>query len=185
MITITATLSSLTAFIIHEGERLHLSYAEATIQNDAPCPLDGLTFVRTVDRDKILQRLAKLSGLSVDRIAPNLGILSATCPYFILVKQTADIYIPPYQYDRIQAAIHRIGMGGSISFTLNTLDSISAVPPLTNADLPNPLALLFLLEHQILCQSMPRLEIGVSPGLSQSLAAPISPCGHVYLQPCG
>jgi hypothetical protein len=185
MIQLTALLSSLTAFIVPDSERLDLSCAEVKIPGAPPCPLEGLSFIRSVDPARILQRLADLSGLPADRIAPNLAAISPTSPYFILVEHGAAISLPPSLYDRIQTVIQRIGTSGSISFTIQTLDSIAAVPTLQNTNLPDPIALLFLLEHEILCQPAPHLEIGISPGLPPYLAAPISSSRSFSLQPCG
>jgi hypothetical protein len=185
MIKITAPLSSLTAFIIRDTERLHLSTGEVTMPGGTRCPLASINFFRAVNAGKIIQRLSNLSGLTNDQLAQNIASISPSCPYFTLVKQTVDISIPPNQYDRIQTNIHRIGTAGTISFTINTIDTVTAVPALPGTDLPDPLALLFLIENRILCQAVPRLEIGITPSPQTAIPTAAAAQSPMALQPCG
>ena len=170
MIRLSAPLPSLTAFIVQDTERLH--FASATImyppsQDLASCPAQSLTILPVVPPDSIYRRLATLTDVPLSALHENLAPIDPSRPLFHLTQPpsaalpTADLYLPQRQFSRVQTAVHQFRQSGDISFPVASSPANAAAALLPGNAAPNPLALLFLHEHRIFCQTLPNLEIAI------------------------
>lgn len=171
MLKITAPVSTLTTFIVPDGETLHfntpsLKMAGPDTRSSVSSPLDSLAIFPSVNPRSIHKRLSHLTDIPCETIAAHLAPIDAGRPFFHLVYRpdtdlhTADLHLPRNQYRRLETALQHAAPHSHFSIPIDVHALLPAVTALPSGK-PCPLALLFLLEHRILCHAVPRLEIAI------------------------
>lgn len=194
MIKLTAPLSSLTAYIVQDTERLnfgsaHMAYPGA--DHEAPSSVRALTILPPMAPESIIARLAALAEISSAHLQEHLAPLDLTQPFFFMAQpQTAplpacDLFLPTNQFTRVQTAVHRVGPSGEISFPIDITHNAVGAASLRGKKLPNPLSMLFLFEHRIHCQPLIDIEIAVRPAPLGWTPTKITENFSDALQPCG
>lgn len=171
MLKITAPASSLTTFIVADGETLHfnspqLDMLAAKTDTFNSVPLHSLAIHPGVSSHAIHRRLADITRASASEIANHLAPIDSEIPFFCLAQyqnsqQHACLYLPVSQYRSVKNALRLNGPDSMLGFPISLSSLQPAVPSLIPGK-PDPLALLFHLENRILCHAVPRLEIGIS-----------------------
>lgn len=189
MLKITAPVSTLTTFIVPDGERLHFSTPSLKMtgpdtRSTVTCPLHSLAIFPSVKPRSVHKRLSHLTDIPCETIAAHLAPIDAGRPFFHLVHrpdtslQTADLHLPLNQYRRLESALQQASPHNLFSIPIDVHALIPAVTTLPSGK-PCPLALLFLLEHRILCHAVPRLEIAIDSSWQFSGLHPQASC-HEY-----
>lgn len=194
MIKLTAPLSSLTAYIVQDTERLNFGTARMSFPGadlEAPSSVRALTILPPMAPDSIIARLAALAEIGIAQLQEHLAPLDLTQPLFFMAQPqgvslpACDLYLPTNQFSRVQNAVHRFGPSGEISFPIDITHNATGAAPLPDNKLPNPLSMLFLLEHRIHCQPLIDIEIAVRPAAFGWSPAKIPENFSATLQPCG
>lgn len=185
MLSISAPLTSLTTYIVPDGECLHFSAANIQIPSPsntlAPTPVSAtLTILPAASPQAVHTRLSRQTGLSQSDIAHHLGAINTQCPFFCLVNspatpcQRAELHLPVRHYNRLQTTIHKVGPLSHLSFPVPLSHTLPAVRLLESSHHPDPLSILFFLEHKLLCHSLEHLEIAIAASTLPHL--PALPC---------
>lgn len=171
MLKITAPASSLTTFIVANGETLHFNSPRLEMlktKDDTfhPVPLQSLAIYPGVSSHSIHRRLATITGATGSDIAAHLAPIDSEIPFFHLAQQqnrqqTACLYLPMPHYRSVKHALRLNGPDSMLAFPIS-LSGLSPAVPMLNPGKPDPLSILFHMENRILCHAVPRLEIGIS-----------------------